>query len=189
MRPPLLALALAAAVAACGPKVHPQPVSLDEDLGREPRVVASPAPPAAEVRPDAPPGNGVRTGTITRARLAAVLDAGPPAFLRQLEVAAHMRGERFVGWQLVQLLDRAGPLAAVDVVPGDVLVAVNGRSLARPEHLQALWESLRTANELRAQLWRGDTKLELAFTIEPAVSGAAAPAGAPTPPASARSRR
>ncbi|HEU4610919.1 MAG TPA: hypothetical protein VFS15_02535, partial [Kofleriaceae bacterium] len=65
-----------------------------------------------------------------------------------------------------------------DVVPGDVLLAINGKPLSRPDQLQALWESLRTANELRAQLWRGDARVELAFAIEPRVE----PAPATQPP-------
>ena len=52
-------------------------------------------------------------------------------------------------------------------MPGDVLLAINGKPMSRPDQLQAMWDSLRTANELRAQLWRGETKLELAFVIEP----------------------
>jgi len=99
-----------------------------------------------------------------------VLDAGPGSFLRQLEVAPRLSGKQFVGWQLVQLLDRSGPLHDVDLVPGDVLLAINGRPLSRPEQLQVVWDSLRTANEVSAQLWRGNRKLELHFTVEPAVN-------------------
>jgi S1-C subfamily serine protease len=117
----------------------------------------------------APPGKGLRTGTIARAQLVAVLDAGPGTFLRQLEVAPRMSGDRFVGWQLVQLIDRTGPLHDVDLVPGDVLLAINGKPLSRPEQLQTVWDSLRTANEVTAQMWRGEMKLELRFTIEPPV--------------------
>jgi S1-C subfamily serine protease len=90
-------------------------------------------------------------------------------FLRQLEVAPWLSGDRFVGWQLVQLIDHASPLHEVDLVPGDVLLAINGQPLSRPEQLQTVWDSLRTANEVTAQMWRGETKLELRFTIEPPV--------------------
>ena len=164
---PVLCLALAAS---SGPKVDPRP-AFDDDLGgteqSAPTVAAAPidAP-----RPEAPPGKGLRTGTIARAKLLAVLDGGPGAFLRQLEVAPRMDGDRFVGWQLVQLLDRAGPLVDVDVVPGDVLLAVNGKPLARPDQLQTVWDSLRTANSLDAELWRGSAKLSLTFAIDPPVA-------------------
>ena len=163
------ALLCAVILAACGPKVAPKATVFDEELPQE-RTSAETAAPAPDQRPEAPPGKGLRTGTIERAKLNAVLDGGPGAFLRQLEVTARLDGDRFVGWQLVQLLDKSGPLYDVDVLPGDVLLAVNGKPLSRPDQLQSVWDSLRTANELRAQLWRGDSKLELAFAIEPAVT-------------------
>lgn len=164
MRAVLLALALAA----CGPRVSIPPPSADLDY--EPRQVSD-VPPGDPLlvaeRPVAPPGKGLRTGAIARDRLLAVLDAGPPSFLRQLEVTAKMSGDRFVGWELVQLVDRQSPLRDVDLVPGDVLLSVNGQPISRPDQLQLVWDSLRTANELTAQLWRGDARLELAFAIEP----------------------
>lgn len=178
----VLACALVAGVVACGPKADPQKPSFDDDLGgaREPASgpgaggadQASAVGPAGAVavvadRPVAPAGKGLRSGTIERARLIAVLDGGPGAFLRQLEVTPRMEGERFVGWQLVQLIDRTGPLVDVDVVPGDVLLAINGKPVSRPDQLQAVWDSLRTANELDADLWRGADKLRLSFTIAP----------------------
>ncbi len=175
----LLCVAL---LAACGPKVAPHTGPLDEELPKENYETSAEAPVVEEKRVEAPPGKGLRTGTIERAKLIAVLDSGPGMFLRQLEVAPHKDNQqRFVGWQLVQLLDRTGPLYDVDVVPGDVLLAVNGKPLSRPDQLQTVWDSLRTANELRAKLWRGDTALELAFIIDPPVDPAAVPAAPPKP--------
>jgi membrane-associated protease RseP (regulator of RpoE activity) len=166
MRSP--AVAVLAALAACGPKVAPAPPSFDEDLGE--RAAASAAPPDAPAPPPiAPPGPGLREGTIARDRLLAVLEAGPAAFLRRFEVTARMRGDRFVGWELVQLVERDGPLAALDLAPGDVLLAVNGKPIARPDQLQGVWDALRTANQVTAELRRGDAQLTLAFTVEPAL--------------------
>jgi hypothetical protein len=151
---------------ACAPRVDPRSPSFDEDLGA-PRPKASEPEHRVVERPTAPPGKGLRTGTIDRGRLNAVLDGGPGQFLRQLEVAPRMDGDRFVGWQLVQLIDHTGPLVDVDLVPGDVLLAINGKPVSRPDQLTALWDSLRTANTLEAELWRGATKLTLSFAIEP----------------------
>jgi type II secretory pathway component PulC len=156
-------------LAACGPKVAPTGTAFDEDLEAK-HIEKTEQAPAEAPRPEAPPGKGLRTGTIERARLLTVLDGGPGTFLRQMEVTPRMDGNRFVGWQLVQLLDKTGPLYDVDVAPGDVLLAINGQSISRPDQLQTIWDSLRTANEVRAQLWRGDAKLELAFAIEPTIT-------------------
>ena len=54
-------------------------------------------------------------------------------------------------------------------MPGDVLLAVNGKPLSRPDQLQAVWDSLRGANQLVAELWRGNAKLRLEFAIEPKI--------------------
>lgn len=178
LQPRRMRAVLALLLVACGPKVSPKASAFDEDLAPS-KVEPTPVAPVEIQRPEAPPGKGLRSGTIERARLIAVLDSGPGTFLRQVEVTPNMVGNRFVGWQLVQLLDRKGPLVDVDLAPGDILLAVNGKPLSRPDQLQTIWDSLRTANELRAQLWRGNDKVELAFAIEPKVD---AVAPAPTPP-------
>lgn len=149
-------------IVACGPKHMPAQSSNEVGVGSQ----TEPAP-TTETTVEAPPGKGMRKGTIERAKLLAVLKKGPGAFLGQLEVAPQLEGKRFVGWQLVRLLDRHGPLAEVDVAPGDVLVAINGNSVSRPEHLQTLWDSLGSANSLDAVLRRGSAKVQLAFAIEP----------------------
>jgi hypothetical protein len=156
-------------LAACGPKVQPSRPEADVEMPAARHTTDAEAQPAVSVaaRPEAPPGKGLRNGTIARDRLLAVLDAGPGTFLRQLEVMPKKNGERFVGWELVQVLDKQSPLYDVDLVAGDVLLAINGKPISRPDQLQTVWDSLRTANEVTAQLWRGDAQLTLAFTIEP----------------------
>ena len=161
------------------------PRSLDEDLPKDGAGDASATGPAAAAlapRVVAPKGKGLRTGTIARASLIATLDAGPGMFLRQLEVTPERRGESFVGWQLVQFLDAKSPLVDADLVPGDVLLTINHMALSRPDQLQTLWDSLRTANEVTAQLWRGNARFELHFVIEPRVAAATPPPPTPRAP-------
>jgi type II secretory pathway component PulC len=172
MRAASLAFA-ALAHGACGPAVSNLPRTLDDEAESHKAAPATPAPVQEAPSAVAPAGKALRSGTIARDRLIAVLDAGPGMFLRQLEVSPRMVGDRFVGWQLVQLVDRTGPLGDVDVAAGDVLLAINGKPLERPDELQRLWDSLRTANELKAQLARGDGRLELRFTIDPPVASSA----------------
>jgi len=171
MRTLLLSMVFFPWSAACGPKVSTGPSRFDDlELNKHqaiPVAQSAPVEPAAPPRTEAPPGKGLRSGTIARSRLNAVLDAGPGSFLRQLEVTPKKQGERFVGWELVQVIDRASPLIDVDLVVGDVLLAINGKPISRPDQLQTVWDSLRTANEVTAQLWRGDNQLTLAFTVDP----------------------
>lgn len=166
---------LLVAILGCGPKVSTMPTTFDEDLGAK----ESAAPPVANEltieRPTAPPGKGLRSGTIPRDRLLAVLDAGPASFLRQFEVNAKMSGDRFVGWELVQLVGTQNPLYDLDLAPGDVLLTINGKTIARPDQLQTVWDGLRTADTVTAQLWRGTTKLTIEFAVEPKLTAAQPP--------------
>jgi hypothetical protein len=169
MRTVLLSMVFLPWSAACGPKVSTAPMRFDDELmvGTQRPVTEAPPVETAPPRPEAAPGKGLRTGTIARDKLIAVLNAGPGTFLRQLEVTPKKHGERFVGWELVQVVDRTSPLVDLDLVAGDVLLAINGKPISRPDQLQQVWESLRTANEVTAQLWRGDSQLTLAFAIDP----------------------
>jgi hypothetical protein len=179
------AVTAAAALAACGPKVQvdeASPFERDDPRAGEP----PPEPPRWEELPPAPPGPGQRGGTIERGALIAVLDAGPGQFLRGFEIAAELEnGKTFRGWRLVQLMPGEGRFAGLDLAPGDVLVAINGQPLSRPDQLHALWESLRTADELTCDLERAGGRFQLRFAIEPALDADAAfpapPPQAPTP--------
>lgn len=174
----LLAAALVFAATACGPKVHTTPLAFDEDLSGTPEPVEHATDLTPLARPIAPAGPGLRTGTITRAQLDAVLDAGPASLLRQFEVAPKLDANRFVGWTLVQLLDPTSGLATLDLEPGDVLLAVNGTAIAHPDQLQAVWAALRTANHVSVELWRGTARFALEFTVEPARTSLVQPAAA-----------
>ncbi len=159
--------------------------------GEEPAapVAAAPAPgdlppAAARARPLAPLGKGQRTGAIDRLALLRVLDAGPGGLLRAVEISPSFEGSRFLGWRLEQIVDAASPLAAVDLLAGDILLAVNRRPIARPEHVMAIWQELRGADELICQVWRGDAAFELRFAITPkATKEQAAPMTPPPRPA------
>ena len=165
--------ALLALLVACGPKVSTRPPTFDEDLASAQRAPTQPKNELTMERAVAPPGKGMRSGTIARDKLVATLDAGPGSFLRQFEVTARMSGDRFVGWELVQLVGtQENPLYDVDLVPGDVLLSINGQVIARPDQLQTVWDGLRTADTVTAQLWRGQTKLTLEFAVEPKLPSA-----------------
>lgn len=147
-----------------------------------PAAAGAPAPIAAAPRPLAPPGTNPRTGSIDRTALAHVLDAGPGGLLRTVEVSPFFEGSRFLGWRLDQIVDASSPLTGVDLAIGDVILAVNRRPIARPEHVMAIWQDLRAADELVCQVWRGAGAFELRFAITPKAPPASKNPAAPTPP-------
>lgn len=157
---------LIATAAACGPKVNTDPSPYEEDDPRAGAPVEKRAPTYEEL-PVAPSGPGAREGAIERAALLAVLDAGPGELLRNFEVAAEHDGDRFLGWRVVAFDPKKPRFEGVDLVPGDVLIAVNGRSVARPDELQVLWDGLRTSDEIVADLMRDGARFQLRWSITP----------------------
>lgn len=153
---------LVMALSACGPRVDPSsPTTYDLDTDDSTRATGTETATPTEV----PATPITRTGTVERSALVAVLDAGPSAFLRNIDVRERLEGERFIGWELVSVAPSASALRSVDLAPGDLLLAVNGRGLPRPDALFALWGELRTAEEIVVQLDRAGTPVELRFEV------------------------
>lgn len=180
----------------CAPKVDPRspfdeddPRALREDReraaanasaggGHAADAPAAPVPidPEEAAVPLVPPGTGVRAGMIARAELRPMLDAGPAAFLAWFDTDAATVDGRFVGWRLVRIRPAGRALTALDLMAGDVLVAVNGHPLRRPDELGDLWAELYGAGAIVAEVNRGGDRFTLRFTI------AGEPLPAPTRP-------
>jgi hypothetical protein len=99
-------------------------------------------------------------GMVRRADLLAVLDAGIPRFLQTVEVEPLLESGRFQGWRIVRFYT-----AGVDLLPGDVVLAVNGHRCEKPDDLSDLWEALRFTKEIVVEFLRGDERRELHFTV------------------------
>ena len=179
-------LAALVLIAGCAPVVDPRspfdeddPRALSEDqpppTPADPPPRATPDDDAAPRGPIAIPGTGARTGTIERGTLKLILDAGPATFLQWFEIEPVTRDGVFVGWRLVQVLPGGRSLTALDLLPGDVLVAVNGRKMVKPDDLGELWLELYAAPAIAVDLRRGAETVTIRF----AISGAAL-----TPPSS-----
>ncbi len=151
-------------LAACGPKVDMQSSPFEEDDPRAGEPIENTEPTYEEL-PAAPMVKGARAGTIARTELLAALDQGPGVILGRVEVAAEHDGDRFRGWRVVAFDPDRPPFPGVDLVPGDVLIALNGRSIARPNELEAVWEVLRTAEAVVADLERDGGKFQLRWTV------------------------
>ncbi|WP_428264898.1 hypothetical protein [Haliangium sp.] len=119
----------------------------------------------ADLAADATPTPRSRLGEVPRPQLDAVLDRGPGAFLRCVELTPHFRARRFAGWQIVRFIDNDPDLTGVDLQPGDVVTAVNGHLIVRPRNLHALWLELRAASHIVVSAERDGEPFELRFDV------------------------
>ena len=173
-----LCIGWAAALASCAPKVVMVPHPFDEDLTPIQKTTEQDNSPVASTKPRAK----LRDGNIKRSALLVVLDAGPAAFLHDLDVTALHTEQQFNGWQISQITNPNSPVALADIVRDDIVIAVNHMPLGRPDQLMAAWQALRTAPELLVDLDRNGQQYVLQFVIEnDVVATPVAPATPATP--------
>lgn len=162
-----LGLALAAGCAERTPPPDEPMVDLDDaERGGAGSAPAPGGAPAAS-RKEAPAVPRERSGEIARAELDRVLEAGPGRLLARVQVKASVTRGRFNGWEVVRI-----PWPGVDLVAGDVVLTVNGRTLEHPLELKVLWDDLRKANAIAVEVSRKGEKFALQFDIVPAVGTA-----------------
>ena len=96
----------------------------------------------------------------------ATLSRGLGDFLTRLELEPSLTGGKFRGWRIAKL--RAGnPLwDGVNLAAGDVVLAVNGRPIERPEQALAAFQSLAVAPELRVAYERDGARREIVYPID-----------------------
>lgn len=106
-----------------------------------------------------------RNGVIMRADLLPVLERGLGSFLKNVETEPTFHQGTFVGFRIISIFPGDLDYASLDLRPGDVVTHVNGRSIERPEQAVAVWDQLRTAEDLVVHYRRGDEALALRFRI------------------------
>lgn len=144
-------------------------------------------------------------GALWRRDVNAVLDEGLGRFLQHAELDPEVQAGAFVGFRVLELRPAAW-WQGVDLVPGDIVMQVNGMPIEQPIEAHAAFESLRQAGQLRVKYMRKGEARELVYSIldkppasptpgstisdpptsapAPAVApAAAAPAAAPAPAA------
>lgn len=109
----------------------------------------------------------VEAGTIPRRALQRVLEQGPGRLLARVRMEpARREGGEFIGWRLVEVFPDDRTLQAATVLrAGDLLVRVNGHSIARPEQLMSVWESLGSSAEIVFHIVRGDQPSEVRYLV------------------------
>ncbi len=110
-----------------------------------------------------PPPNG---GSLRRSEVRQALSAGLGMFLQRVTLDVDhpvFKDHRFVGFRISAL---NGPgWNGIDLKPGDVVTAVNGFSVERPEQAQQAFLSLAVASELRVDYEREGQPQSLRLSI------------------------
>jgi type II secretory pathway component PulC len=105
---------------------------------------------------------------ITRAAVHEVVAAGLGQWLQGVQIERVLEGRKFKGWK-IGVLHLANPCyAAVDLRPGDVVTAVNGKGpkqLERPETAQEIFASLMQAPAIEVSFLRNGQPRVLRFEI------------------------
>ena len=138
MRRPLLLLDF---LAACGGNAEaPDP--------QMPRSPAATAPTTAAVI-------GEKITSIKRSQVRAAIGRGVGSFLRNIELDEWpaMTNGKFRGWRIKSVT----PEWIVDVLPGDVILRVNGMPIEHPEEADAALRSLEKAPSLKIDIERNGT--------------------------------
>lgn len=107
------------------------------------------------------------TGSLSRQHLVDVLGRSAGDVLRLVELEPEAEGGRFIGWRLASLPSTAPDW--LDLHVGDVVTAVNGMSVERPEDAQQIWEILQVASEVRIDLTRSGERHSLRIPVEDSV--------------------
>jgi S1-C subfamily serine protease len=129
------------------------------------------APAASALAPTSPPaasrgGGSAADHTLTRSAVHAAVVDGLGVLLQRVEIDDQpvMLGGKFHGFRITALRDPEF-WAGVDLKPGDVVTAVNGMPIERPEQAQAALESLEAAPQLRVAFERDGHLHELVYAI------------------------
>jgi type II secretory pathway component PulC len=122
---------------------------------------------------------------LRRAALEDVLSKGPGRFFERVEVApAFIGGKRFVGYTLKSFYGGMTP-EPDGVQIGDVVTAINGQPISRPDEFMAVWQAAGKRDSLAITVMRGTDRLTITYRIVgsalppvPADSGAPGTSGA-----------
>jgi len=150
-----------------GPGAEPTAMAIDSPVTPvAPPPVTTPAPVSSTPTPPRAVCTAfVRPGVISRAAIVRVVDAGLGQWLAGVEVEPAVLKGRFRGWT-VRRLHTDDCTRQVDVLPGDLVLRVNGRSIERPEQASEVWASLKTASSLVVELVRGGKPRTITLPIE-----------------------
>lgn len=129
----------------------------------------------------------VATGTLQRADVERVVDAGLGRFLGNVVIEPSLSAGKFTGWSIVGL-EPADLWGGVDLQPGDVVTKINGMPIEREVQAFDAFQAVRQAPVLEISYLRKNQPRTLRFTIvgtpSPSLPKAPAPAASTAAPKS-----
>lgn len=169
--PRVFSLALPFCVLACASSPYP---SVNDPM---PPPDPASVPATAKAAPPQPAA-AVVGGTLQRADVERVVDAGLGRFLGHVVLEPSLSAGKFSGWSIVELVPRA-LWGGVDLKPGDVVTKVNGMAIEREAQAFDAFQAVRQAPALEITYLRQNQPRTLRFTIVGAPSPSL-PKAAPT---------
>ncbi len=105
--------------------------------------------------------------TIYRVELDRALARGPGWLLGQLDPTPMRKDGHFVGWQIGEVFPDAPDLCppGCDLLPGDVILAVQGDALKTPQALEAMIARLDALTSLEVDRVRDGTRERVRYAI------------------------
>jgi hypothetical protein len=142
----------------CGSSQYPD---IDEPMPAG--FTASTAPSSAPHRPPGPPRVS-EAGTLKRADVERVVDAGLGRFLSQIAIEPALSGGKFTGWSIVSM-QPPELWRTVDLKPGDVVTRINGMAIEREVEAYDAFQAVRQAPTLEISYVRQGQLRALRYTI------------------------
>lgn len=102
--------------------------------------------------------------TIRRAALDDVISKGAGRFFARMPVEPYRMGQRLVGFRIVQLYARSTPHPE-GVHVGDVVTAVNGQPISRPEQFMKVWNAVREKTTIEVDVLRQQQPVRITYRI------------------------
>lgn len=140
------------------PRAAQPPTTLSDQPTALPSAPAVPRP--TDPFDDLLPAGNIAAEVITRFHM-----AGPHLLLRALETEPARLNGKLLGYRIVSLAPDAAFLRRAQLLPGDIITAVNGASLLTPDDFMKTWSSLPTLTAIELNLLRGSESITKRWVI------------------------